>query len=524
LIYAFSSPQVDIVGSEFDSESVHVVKTAVGAETSAAVTKGGFLFTWTTSGDTVGTLGRPVHSAGAAATAAVAATAAAKTAAAGPDATAAAPISPAADGAGSNLSFSDLWLTATNFVSLSNSAVSTPQVVPALAGHRVTDVAMGFHHLLALTDAGEVFACGKVETGALGLPFEFLDRKQRRFIDSPLSVSAANTTFLSEIRDAVQLEKLKRDQQRARAAADARSAVRGATLAAADAGSPWAAPEADAADPSTLGASKVSELGPVAALAAGFNHSAFVDAQGRVWTCGKNTHGELGLSYDHLGDELVKTVDFRLHYLPTRVRGDLEGHRVAKVACGYHHTVALTETGRVFTWGSNKHGQCGRPHELPTVAAAVGKRGKRAAQQAWALGVGAVRIPGLGMPDVASGGAPLAVVDIACGPYDTALTLSNGRVIFCGTYLDEKGTPRPPFALAEFDPASQVAVSEVAAGQYAPGQVVASIASADAVSPAVRKLDTTATAAAGAVQGARLWAKKIVLGMGYAFALGKPRS
>ena len=30
------------------------------------------------------------------------------------------------------------------------------------------------------------------------------------------------------------------------------------------------------------------------------------------------------------------------------------------VACGSAHTVALTRSGAVFTWGSNSHGQCAR--------------------------------------------------------------------------------------------------------------------------------------------------------------------
>jgi len=32
---------------------------------------------------------------------------------------------------------------------------------------------------------------------------------------------------------------------------------------------------------------------------------------------------------------------------------------VLKAACGQHHTVVLTSSGKIFTWGHNKYGQLG---------------------------------------------------------------------------------------------------------------------------------------------------------------------
>jgi len=32
---------------------------------------------------------------------------------------------------------------------------------------------------------------------------------------------------------------------------------------------------------------------------------------------------------------------------------------VCSVACGQQHTVVITFSGRIFVWGSNKHGQLG---------------------------------------------------------------------------------------------------------------------------------------------------------------------
>lgn len=71
---------------------------------------------------------------------------------------------------------------------------------------------------------------------------------------------------------------------------------------------------------------------PLRSLAAGWKHSALVDAQGRVsvW-----------------GDEAMvpsETVE-----------------KAVQVACGWRHTVTLLEDGSVLAWGGNRFGQLGNP-------------------------------------------------------------------------------------------------------------------------------------------------------------------
>jgi hypothetical protein len=51
----------------------------------------------------------------------------------------------------------------------------------------------------------------------------------------------------------------------------------------------------------------------------------------------------------------VCTVD---RHAPIRVHG-LEGLHVARVACGWRHSAAVTDNGRVFSWGWSKYGQLG---------------------------------------------------------------------------------------------------------------------------------------------------------------------
>ena len=35
------------------------------------------------------------------------------------------------------------------------------------------------------------------------------------------------------------------------------------------------------------------------------------------------------------------------------------GEKVKAISCGFNHSLALTESGRVFSWGSNKYKQLG---------------------------------------------------------------------------------------------------------------------------------------------------------------------
>lgn len=85
---------------------------------------------------------------------------------------------------------------------------------------------------------------------------------------------------------------------------------------------------------------------------AGYSHSAFVAADGRVYTCGKGKDGALGLGEGSLSD----IAEPKLVAFP-------EKEQVFKVSCsvGEHHghTLALTNEGRVFSWGDGYKGKLG---------------------------------------------------------------------------------------------------------------------------------------------------------------------
>lgn len=75
-------------------------------------------------------------------------------------------------------------------------------------------------------------------------------------------------------------------------------------------------------------------------------HTAVVTEDGHLYTFGGGEHGQLG------HNDRVNKVK------PTLVNA-LEGLFVSQITCGWSHSVALTSTGRVYTWGNGDHGKLG---------------------------------------------------------------------------------------------------------------------------------------------------------------------
>jgi RHS repeat-associated protein len=86
----------------------------------------------------------------------------------------------------------------------------------------------------------------------------------------------------------------------------------------------------------------VANLAGVRAISAGWHHSLAIDGNGTLWAWGRNSNGQLGDG----------TLAHR--YVPTQI---LTG--VAEVAAGESHTIALKLDGTVWAWGRNFNGQVG---------------------------------------------------------------------------------------------------------------------------------------------------------------------
>ena len=81
-------------------------------------------------------------------------------------------------------------------------------------------------------------------------------------------------------------------------------------------------------------------------VACGGFHTAVITEDGRTFTFGGGEHGQLG----H-GNKVNKVV-------PTLVQA-LEGLSISQITCGWSHSVALTNKGKVYTWGNGDHGKLG---------------------------------------------------------------------------------------------------------------------------------------------------------------------
>mmetsp|Transcript_2829 Transcript_2829/g.4616 ORF Transcript_2829/g.4616 Transcript_2829/m.4616 type:complete len:372 (-) Transcript_2829:25-1140(-) len=89
---------------------------------------------------------------------------------------------------------------------------------------------------------------------------------------------------------------------------------------------------------------------PIFAISCGNYHSAFLETGGRLWVCGENTSGQLGLPQL----ENIKTLSVYPHSKDVYV-----------VACGGSHMIVKTQEG-VMVHGNNKHGQLGIGDNLTT--------------------------------------------------------------------------------------------------------------------------------------------------------------
>jgi alpha-tubulin suppressor-like RCC1 family protein len=85
----------------------------------------------------------------------------------------------------------------------------------------------------------------------------------------------------------------------------------------------------------------------VASLSCGEQHTLFLADDGSVYSCGMAEYGRLGILENWNTDVLV----------PLALTEVFDGERAVQVSAGFNHSMALTEGGKVFSWGRNDQGQ-----------------------------------------------------------------------------------------------------------------------------------------------------------------------
>ena len=95
-------------------------------------------------------------------------------------------------------------------------------------------------------------------------------------------------------------------------------------------------------------------------VACGEFHSIVCTDDGRVYSFGDGSHGQLG--HGSTEDKLTPTLIQQVF---------LEKKFVIQVTCGFYHSMALASDGRLYTWGEGDDGNLGHGSELSSVLPSV---------------------------------------------------------------------------------------------------------------------------------------------------------
>ncbi|XP_042896325.1 X-linked retinitis pigmentosa GTPase regulator isoform X1 [Parasteatoda tepidariorum] len=101
---------------------------------------------------------------------------------------------------------------------------------------------------------------------------------------------------------------------------------------------------------------------PILQISCGDEHTAILTASGRLFTFGSNEWGQLGHGH-------TKTLE-----KPSFVKA-LKGERATVIACGRSHTLVATAGGHIYAFGSNSEGQLGSADEEPIHSSPVRVQG-----------------------------------------------------------------------------------------------------------------------------------------------------
>eukprot|EP00656_Telonema_subtile_P053441 TRINITY_DN7756_c0_g1_i18.p1 TRINITY_DN7756_c0_g1~~TRINITY_DN7756_c0_g1_i18.p1 ORF type:complete len:336 (-),score=73.65 TRINITY_DN7756_c0_g1_i18:196-1203(-) len=199
-----------------------------------------------------------------------------------------------------------------------------PRRVKGLNDHFIMQVACGSFHTAAITEFGQLYTWGQGSRGQLGHKNN-MDQCEAKLVDSLFS----NRSVLVDCGHVHTM-----------------CLLNNGDVVSFGGNSSGQLGHGDKEDESTpkLIASLTGEV--IRTIACGFQHSAAVNSYTTVYTWGEGTGFRLGQ-----GGEIDAT-------LPTRVP-ELDVAQIRDIKLGIYHSVALSDTKRVYTWGLNDQRQCG---------------------------------------------------------------------------------------------------------------------------------------------------------------------
>ena len=204
---------------------------------------------------------------------------------------------------------------------------------------RVTRITAGYFHNIALMDSGELVTWG---ANPQILRLEAQQRKKEKLLMKQLEESRRQAEACVEAGEASSEQEMMMSLH----PQDSNTTSSDLHLS-----------------PSVLDTSMIPER--IVSVAAGSQHTALVTGSGKLFTYGRNLEGQLGLG----NRQSVK--------VPAQVTA-LGENRVTMLGAGADFTVAVTDSGTVFAWGSNAAGQLGRaPLEDPGSGAGPGTDNSR---------------------------------------------------------------------------------------------------------------------------------------------------